>query len=233
VNESWPGAERRRVPLGSPGYAVREPLARWLESQAREAGAGVRVLDVGCGVKPYYPFFRPYASEYVGVDMVDNPAADLTGPAEALPVSDGSFDVVLATQVIEHCYDPAQAVREFRRVVAKNGRVLASTHGVQVYHPLPDDFWRWTHAGLARLFELNGEWRSLSVEPGSGTAACVGMLVSIYTDVALRRAGLGVASGAATSAINRAARALDRRSAMLREMRPGSLFANYHVVARA
>ena len=47
-----------------------------------------------------------------------NPAAELLGPVEALPVEDASFDVVLCTQVLEHCDDPAQAVRELRRVTA-------------------------------------------------------------------------------------------------------------------
>ena len=115
-------------------------------------GAPVRVLDVGCGLKPYYPFFASVASEYVGVDVVENPAAELLGPVEALPVEDASFDLVLCTQVLEHCDDPAQAVRELHRVTRPGGRVLASTHGVQVYHPSPSDYWRWTHEGLRRLF---------------------------------------------------------------------------------
>src|SRR5207244_3357890 len=82
---------------------------------------------------------------------------------------------------------PGAAVRGLARVPVRGGRVLASTHGVQVYHPNPVDLWRWTHAGLERLFSDNGEWRSLTVRPGSGTAACVGMVVSIYLDLALRR----------------------------------------------
>ena len=112
-----------------------------------------RVLDVGCGVKPYQPYFAPWATSYVGVDLAGNPAADLAGTVEALPVEDGSFDVVLCNQVLEHCDDPAQAVRELHRVAAPGGRVLASTHGVMVYHPSPNDLWRWTHAGLERLFD--------------------------------------------------------------------------------
>ena len=142
----WPGEERRHPPLSSPTWAVRAPLAGWLERQAR-IGEGYRVLDVGCGPKPYYPFFAERASEYVGVDVVDNPVAELRGPVEALPVEDGSFDLVLCTQVLEHCDDPAQAVRELRRVTAPGGRVLASTHGVQWYHPSPVDYWRWDARG--------------------------------------------------------------------------------------
>src|SRR4051794_38628348 len=144
---TWPGAERRNPRRSSPTWVVRHGLSTWLQAEAASVDAPLRVLDVGCGVKPYYPYFAAVASEYVGVDVVENPAAELVGPVEALPVADGSFDLVLCTQVLEHCDDPAQAVRELRRVTAPRGRVLASTHGVQVYHPSPVDYWRWTHQG--------------------------------------------------------------------------------------
>ena len=104
----WPGEERRRPPLSSPTWAVRAPLGRVAQEQARAGAGGYRVLDVGCGPKPYYPFFAERASEYVGVDVVENPVAELRGPVEDLPVRTGSFDIVLCTQVLEHCDDPAR-----------------------------------------------------------------------------------------------------------------------------
>jgi SAM-dependent methyltransferase len=216
-------------------YAVRAPLAAWLRAEAERAAVDLgryRVLDVGCGIKPYYPFFEPYAAEYVGVDVA-NPAADLEGPVESLPVPDGSFQLVLCTQVLEHSVDPARAVAELRRAVAPGGRVLASTHGVQVYHPNPHDLWRWTHAGLERLFRDHGEWVSVTVTPGSGTAACVGMLLAVYGDIALRKARLGLVARGFSWSLNSAAAAADRRSAKLREPGPGTVHANYHVVADA
>jgi SAM-dependent methyltransferase len=231
VPEEWPGDYRRRPPISSPTYTVRAPLAVWLREQAAARPAPYRVLDVGCGVKPYYPFFEPYASEYVGVDVVENPAADLQGAVESLPVADASFDLVLCVQVLEHAEDPARAVRELRRVVAPGGAVLASTHGVQVYHPAPVDLWRWTHAGLDRLFCENADWNSLSVRPSSGTTACLGMLVAIYADLFARRAHVPALGRALAAGLNRGAAALDRRSTDLREPRSGSLIANFHVVA--
>jgi SAM-dependent methyltransferase len=217
-----------------PTYAVRAPLARWLEreaAQAHERYGRYRLLDVGCGDKPYLPFFEPFAASYVGVDPVENPLAELQGSVEALPVENASYDVVLCAQVLEHCDDPAQAIRELARVTAPGGRVLASTHGVQVYHPSPVDYWRWTHAGLERLFRENAEWASVSVVPASGTTACVGMLIAIYLDLATRRARLGGLGLPLIASINRVAEALDNRSERLREPGPGTLFANYHVVA--
>jgi SAM-dependent methyltransferase len=229
---TWPGEARRRPPLDSATWAVRAPLARWLEQEARAAGSGYRVLDVGCGIKPYFPFFEPYASEYVGVD-IDNPAAELEGAVEALPVADASFDLVLCNQVLEHADDPTQAVRELRRVVAPGGRVLASTHGVQVYHPAPDDLWRWTHAGLERLFRTNADWSEVTVRPASGTTACVAMLAAIYIDLLSRRAHAAPAGRALVRGLNRAAAAIDARSPALREPGPGTIHANYHVTATA
>lgn len=227
---TWPGAERRDPPRTSPTWVVRHALARWLRAQAAEleSRGPVRVLDVGCGPKPYYPFFASVSSEYVGVDVVENPAAELLGPIEALPVEDGSFDVVLCTQVLEHCDDPAQAVRELRRVTAPGGRVLVSTHGVQVYHPSPVDYWRWTHEGLRRLFEQNASWSRVSVDPAAGTASALAMLLGTYVDIALRRTPL---ARPPVWVLNRLGAALDARSATLRDPVPGSLIPNLHVVA--
>ena len=216
-----------------PTYAVRAPLVRWLAEQAVDAHAALgryRVLDVGCGAKPYEPLFSPYAASYVGVDPVDNPRAELKGSVEALPVDDGTFDVVLCNQVLEHCDDPAAAVSELHRVTAPGGRVLASTHGVMAYHPSPTDYWRWTHAGLEKLFGDNGAWASISVTPASGTTACLGMLLSMYFDLMFRRVGLGIAARPLVAAINTVAGAIDGRSARLREPGPGTLFANFHVI---
>lgn len=227
--EDWPGEERRSPRLSSSTWAVRAPLAEWLRAAGRDLKDGSRVLDVGCGPKPYYPFFAG-AAAYVGVDVVAHPAADLVGRVEELPLEDASFDLVLCTQVLEHCDDPARAVAELRRVVAPGGRVLASTHGVQVYHPSPEDYWRWTHAGLAKLFEDNADWESVEVTPGAGTALTLAMLLATYAEIGLGRSAL---ARAPVWLLNRLGAALDARVASLREPRPGSLAANLHVVATA
>jgi SAM-dependent methyltransferase len=215
-------------------YAVRAPLVAWLRDEAAAAHAAhgaYRVLDVGCGVRPYEPLFAPFVAAYTGVDPVDNPHADVRAPAEDLPLPDASADVTLCLQVLEHVDDPQAVVRELARVTAPGGRVLLSTHGVMVYHPNPVDRWRWTHEGLERLFEQAGPWARLHVAPSSGTTACLAMLCAIYAGHVLKRIRLGRLAGPVASVLNRVARALDRRSPSLAGVRPGTLAANYHVVA--
>jgi SAM-dependent methyltransferase len=233
VSDEWPGRLHRSPPKSAVTYVVRAALSAWLAEEAGRAAADFgrpRVLDVGCGVKPYYPYFEAGASEYVGVD-IGNPAADLIGSVEELPVADGSFEIVLCTQVLEHSTDPDRAVQELWRVTAPGGRVLASTHGVQVYHPAPGDYWRWTHAGLERLFTRAAEWRSVEVRPAAGAASCLAAMADVYVDLLFRRARLDGVGRGLVWLLNSAGEALDRRVRALREPVPGSLFVNYHVVA--
>ncbi len=233
--DAWPGASHRRPRRSSVTYAVRRHLSEWMEAEARRAGAELgrfRVLDVGCAKKPYYPYFAPYASEYVGTDIdPGNDLADLVGPVENLPVDDGSFEVVVCTQVLEHSADPDRAVRELWRVTAPGGRVLASTHGVQVYHPVPEDYWRWTHVGLGLLFSRNGEWQSITVQPAGGTAACLAAMTGVYVDLLFRKVHLTPIARGLVWLLNSTASTLDRRIPSLRDPQPGSVFLNYHVVA--
>jgi SAM-dependent methyltransferase len=221
-------------PLSMPTYAVRAPLARWLAAEAARAGADFgpyRLLDVGCGEMPYLALFRPHVREVVGMDTWDNPRASLRGAIESIPADAASFDVVLCAQVLEHVDDPAQGVRELARITRPGGRALLSTHGAMVYHPNPVDLWRWTGAGLERLFAENGDWASVTVSAGSGTASSLAMLNAIYLEHALRRTPLRAVRDPVVALLNRAARALDRRVALLRDERPGTIAANYHVVA--
>ena len=229
LDATWPGRDHREPSRSLPNWSIRRPLADWLRGEGA-AAAGKRVLDVGCGDKPYYPYFAGAAS-YVGVDVKENRAADVIGSIDAIPVEDGSFDVVLCTQVLEHVDDPGAAVRELHRVCAPGGRVLLSTHGVQVFHPNPNDFWRWTHQGLGLLFEREAQWSSVSVVPGAGSAECMAMLAGTYVHLLAKRAHAPAAAGPVISALNAAAHALDRRVSMLREAIPGALFANLHVTA--
>jgi len=231
--DAYPGEEHRRPRKSGITFHVRAALSAWLEQEAARAASDLgryRVLDVGCGIRPYYPYFEPFASEYVGVD-VENPAADLEGSVEALPVEDTSFDVVLCTQVLEHVEHPGQAVRELYRVTAPGGRVLASTHGVQVYHPSPTDYWRWTHAGLAAMFERSGGWASVTVTPVGGAATCLAAMSAVYADLLFRKAHLTPIARASVWTLNSVGGLVDRAVPSLRAPIPGSLFLNFHVVA--
>ena len=217
------------TPRSSVQYAVRAPLHAWLASQDVR---GLRVLDAGCGDRRHEELLRG-AAEIVAFDLPGNTEADVHGSIDAIPLDDGSFDVVVCLQVLEHVADPAAAVRELRRVVRPGGRVLLSTHGVYPLHPNPDDLWRWTPQGLERLFFANGEWESVTVRPGAGTAATVAMVVGHVIDLLAKRLRVRALSRPLVALLNVAGEALDRAVPPLRSTIPGTLHANYHVEAVA
>lgn len=116
----------------------------------------VDVLDYGCADRPYRNELPP-GSAYVGADLPGNGEADVQLRDEGtVPLPDGAFDVVLSTQVLEHVPDPMVYLDECWRVLKPDGSLILSTHGVMYYHRDPEDYWRWTPAGLRKVLEERG-----------------------------------------------------------------------------
>ncbi|MFQ1000733.1 class I SAM-dependent methyltransferase [Modestobacter sp. SSW1-42] len=134
VTASWSDADRYEAYIG-----------RWGRPVAREfvAGLGVpagrRWLDVGCGTGALTETVLELA-EPAGVRGIDrspafvrhaaahvlDPRASFgTGDAAALPVGDGSADVVVAGLVLHFLPDPGAAVADWRRAAVSGGTVAA------------------------------------------------------------------------------------------------------------
>ena len=155
--EKRPDNIRTATPGHPYAHHIRTLPAR-LEALSAELrlAPGDRVLDYGCADVPYRHFFGP-GREYVGADLPGNPHASLTLNSDGtVPAENDSFDGLLSTQVLEHVTDPALYLSECFRVLRPGGRMLLSTHGVFVYHPDPQDLWRWTCEGLRKAVTDSG-----------------------------------------------------------------------------
>lgn len=132
-------------------------ITRFLHKNVQKSMNGrsdIRVLDVGCGIKPYRRYFEN-SQLYIGVDKNPN-GADIVGVAEALPVRSTYFDIVLCTQVLEHVEQPHKALKEIKRVLRNNGLLILSTHGFWIEEHEFTDYWRWTFQGLTKLLNECG-----------------------------------------------------------------------------
>jgi SAM-dependent methyltransferase len=112
-----------------------------------------RVLDFGCGTRPYEALLTSRGAIYLGADISGNPDVPI-GDDGRLSVADGSCDMVVSFQVLEHVWDVDTYLAEAHRVIKAEGWLLLSTHGTWLYHPHPGDYRRWTREGLSR--ELTG-----------------------------------------------------------------------------
>jgi len=120
-----------------------------------------RLLDVGCGDKPYEHLFRPYVSEYIGIEHEASFNATSASHATSrpdylydglrLPFDDRSFDTVLNVQVLEHTPHPAALVAEMARVLKDDGILLLSAPFQFRLHEQPHDYYRYSPHGLRAL----------------------------------------------------------------------------------
>lgn len=150
--------------LGVINASAKNLVVSWIV-QRHLRGAGERFLrgrlvDIGCGTKPYQPLLAPFVAEHVGVDHEDSPhdrsSVDLTGTAYAIPSPDASFDSALCSAVLEHLEEPARAIAECRRVLRTGAHAVYTVPFIWHLHEEPRDFYRYTKYGLRHLFETNG-----------------------------------------------------------------------------
>ena len=69
---------------------------------------------------------------------------------------DGSFDVVISGQVIEHVRKPWRWMNEIARVLKKGGCAIIVCPVSWEYHPVPVDCWRIYPEGMRALFDDAG-----------------------------------------------------------------------------
>lgn len=116
---------------------------------------GKRVLDLGCGKKPYFQLFKE--SNYIGLDLPNkNVFADIYGNALFLPFKDNVFDVVLCSQVLEHINEVELALNEIFRVLKKGGHLILTVPFIWGIHDEPNDYFRFTNYGLRHLLTKTG-----------------------------------------------------------------------------
>jgi len=132
-------------------------------------------LDVGSESSPYRSELEARGFVTRTLDLSPGSGADYTGTAEQTGLPAASFDLVLCTQVLEHCPDPWAAVREMRRILRPEGHLLVSVPHVWFFHPHPADHWRFTQQGLAHL--CTGAGFDVRMLLGQGGSALAGAQV--------------------------------------------------------
>lgn len=69
----------------------------------------------------------PGLGAFTNLNIGPFPNVDVVADAHALPYADGSVHAIYCEAVIEHLYDPQQAVKEMHRVLKPGGMVFAGT----------------------------------------------------------------------------------------------------------
>jgi ubiquinone/menaquinone biosynthesis C-methylase UbiE len=164
--ELW---ERLPQGLEPPHFQLRRQFLR------EHVRPGDRALDLGCGDGRFTGLLAAAGARPVGADVAEaalrraratHPELEfvLVAVSGPLPLEDVAFDVVWASEVIEHVADTARWLSEVRRILRPGGRLLLTTPnhprlailsgGLERYaDPLSDHLHLYTRKSLRRLLE--------------------------------------------------------------------------------
>lgn len=141
----------------NPFYIARRGLVEGVKKYRGFIGG--RVLDVGCGTKPYRDYLE--CSDYIGLEIDSEfnrkrNYADFYYEGLVFPFPDENFDTCITNQVLEHVFNPDIFLSEVRRVLRKNGILFLTVPFVWDEHEQPFDYARYSSFGLKHILKTNG-----------------------------------------------------------------------------
>jgi SAM-dependent methyltransferase len=170
-------------------------------ARAVQACASGRLLDVGCGSRPFADLLESHSNRSLGIEVdvqrygrksnsaegmiacsgVEEPEClpDAWASGLQLPFRDASFDTAVSFQVLEHVPEPAQMLSEIGRVLKPGGVLILTAPHIWGIHEEPNDFYRYTPYGLRYLAETAG-LRVHSVVPLAGFWVTMGARFTQY-----------------------------------------------------
>lgn len=145
------GRERLHPSLTNPSWLVlrrrREIFRNWFGSLP---SGPIDVLDVGGRIQPYRSLLEGRVRRYVAIDLLPTPLVHALARGEQIPFREGSFDLVICTQVLEYVAEPQRVIDEIYRVLKPGGKLVMSVPSVAP-RDADQECWRFLPAMLRRL----------------------------------------------------------------------------------
>jgi SAM-dependent methyltransferase len=142
------------------------------------------LLDFGCGSKPYKSLFNQ-VTEYIGVDYENpghdhqNEQIDIFYDGKNIPLPEGKFDCVMATEVFEHVFNLPELLVELNRVLKIDGQLFFTCPFVWVEHEIPYDYARYTQFALKYELEKAG-FEIVYFQKGGDFRTALAQLLTAY-----------------------------------------------------
>ena len=135
-------------------------LSRVLQNREfKKISINGKTIDLGAknGKASYYRFFNLKYSEidYVDINPTESNVLELD-LEKKLPISDKSYDSVLAINLFEHIFNVQNLMEEIYRILDDEGKLIGSTPFMKEYHSDPLDFYRYTQDFYKKVFEKIG-----------------------------------------------------------------------------
>jgi methionine biosynthesis protein MetW len=131
------GENNRSYDVNRPQYYLASQLLKHINVE------GETVLDIGCGMGEFMDLLNQKKAKCVGVDGTKN-CCDFVSEKgykcynvdlenQKLPFKDGTFDVVVSLDVIEHLWNTELYLSEMQRVLKRGGYAILTTPNYNYY----------------------------------------------------------------------------------------------------
>ncbi len=150
-----------------------------------------RVLDIGCGTKPYTQGLSTKPGvQVIGIDILPAPQVDVLVAAQGpWPFSDNAIDSVLCTETLEHVVDLHRTLANIQRVMKPGGCLVITVPFLYNVHGQPHDFRRLTCEGLSAV--LADGFEIAQISPLGGIGSVTSVLTLNWIDVSCNLSYIG------------------------------------------
>lgn len=144
---------------------------------------GDKLLDVGCGSKPYEELFN--VNEYIGIDIElsghnhSSSKVDKFYDGKVIPYDNEHFDCVFSSEVFEHVFNIDELLSEINRVLKPRGKLAFTCPFVWDEHEQPYDFARYTSFAIIHLLDKHG-FKIIYLNKSTGYIETVMQMLSAY-----------------------------------------------------
>jgi SAM-dependent methyltransferase len=114
------------------------------------------ILNLGSG--PTYFLNR---KDIINVDLFPFRELDIVTDVKPLPIEDGSVELNINVGMLEHVADPKSVTGQMYRILKGGGRIICYLPFMVPFYAAPNDFQRWTIAGIRNLFLSFHHWTFL------------------------------------------------------------------------
>ena len=107
--------------------------------------------------------YRYFGMDLLPADSEQVLSGDVCDPAyvDNHPQFCARFDVIYSNNVFEHLERPWLAAANLEKLLKPGGIIITVVPFAQRYHESPGDFFRYTHTGIASLFDAAGQFETL------------------------------------------------------------------------
>lgn len=126
-------------------------LTNTIESAGRICEIGSK--DYG-NTQPFRKFYK-LSEEYVGIDLENGKGVDVVqNMADGIgDLKENYFDLVICCSVLEHTPKPWVMAEHLQRIIRPGGVIYIAVPWIWRYHKYPDDYFRYSFAGIKSLFD--------------------------------------------------------------------------------